>query len=60
MMVAFIIVTYTSDVLAWYDEADIPIAKRVGYSKWFNAAGAHMAKTKAETIKESRRARITG
>jgi hypothetical protein len=32
---------------AWYDETHIAIAKAAGYKKWYNAAGADMAKVKA-------------
>lgn len=31
---------------AWYDETHIAIAKAAGYQKWFNAAGADIAKVK--------------
>ena len=32
---------------AWFDETHIAVAKRAGYTKWFNACGADMAKLKA-------------
>jgi hypothetical protein len=33
--------------LAWHDETHMAIAKAAGYSKWYNAAGADIAKIKA-------------
>lgn len=35
---------------AWHDETHIAIAKAAGYEKWFNAAGADIAKIKAGDI----------
>lgn len=37
----------TDPSLAWYDETHLAIAKAAGYSKWYNAAGADIAKIKA-------------
>jgi hypothetical protein len=34
----------------WYDETHLAIAKAAGYSKWYNAAGADITKTKAGSI----------
>jgi hypothetical protein len=34
--------------LAWHDETHIAVAKRAGYTKWFNACGADMAKLKPD------------
>jgi hypothetical protein len=35
---------------AWYDETHLAIAKAAGYAKWYNAAGADMAKLKFGSI----------
>jgi len=35
---------------AWYDETHLAIAKAAGYYKWYNAAGADMAKLKAGRV----------
>ncbi len=35
---------------AWHDETHIAIAKAAGYHKWYNAAGADMAKVKAGNV----------
>ncbi len=37
---------------AWNDETHLAIAKAAGYAKWFNAAGADMAKVKAGAIEQ--------
>jgi hypothetical protein len=36
-----------SPAWAWHDETHLSIAKAAGYNKWYNAAGADMAKIKA-------------
>jgi hypothetical protein len=35
---------------AWHDETHLAIAKAAGYAKWYNAAGADMAKIRAGDI----------
>lgn len=35
---------------AWHDETHLAIAKAAGYAKWYNAAGADMAKEKARLV----------
>jgi hypothetical protein len=35
---------------AWYDETHVAIAKRAGYSKWFNAAAPDVAKLKLGAV----------
>jgi hypothetical protein len=35
---------------AWHDETHLAIAKAAGYTKWYNSAGADMAKIKAHDI----------
>jgi hypothetical protein len=42
-----ILIICPSHSWAWHDETHIAIAKRAGYTKWFNACGADMAKLKA-------------
>lgn len=37
---------------AWHDETHIAIARAAGYGKWFNAAGADIAKIKAGDIEK--------
>ena len=36
-----------SHAWAWHDETHLAIAKVAGYKKWYNAAGADIAKIKA-------------
>ncbi len=36
--------------MAWHDETHIAVAKAAGYVKWYNVAGADMAKIKAGAI----------
>ena len=38
------------DAWAWNDEIHIAIAKRAGYRKWYNAAGADLARLKAGPV----------
>ncbi|MDW7709133.1 MAG: hypothetical protein SCH98_01570 [Deferrisomatales bacterium] len=35
---------------AWYDETHLAVARAAGYAKWYNAAGADMAKVKAGNL----------
>ncbi|MGV8074889.1 MAG: hypothetical protein AB2L11_10090 [Syntrophobacteraceae bacterium] len=44
-------IPYTSS--AWNSETHLAVAKAAGYSKWYNAAGADMAKLKAGKVEES-------
>ena len=37
---------------AWHDETHLAIAKAAGYEKWYNAAGADMAKLKAGNVEK--------
>ena len=39
-------VAFVNQSHAWYDETHLAIAKVAGYQKWFNAAGADVAKIK--------------
>ena len=47
VLVVTILFLLPSHSWAWHDETHIAIAKRAGYTKWFNACGADMAKLKA-------------
>lgn len=42
----------SSNAWAWNDETHIAIAKAAGYKKWFNTAGADMAKIKAGDVEK--------
>jgi hypothetical protein len=46
------VISFTSNSYPWYDETHIVIAKASGYKKWYNAAGADMAKLKAGKIEK--------
>ena len=48
--VFFLIAISPGPSRAWHDETHIAIAKVAGYHKWYNAAGADMAKVKANDI----------
>ena len=47
LLAVFFLTISPGPVKAWNDETHIAIAKAAGYPKWFNAAGADMAKIKA-------------
>ena len=49
---AFLVISYTSHASAWFDETHLAIAKAAGHRKWFNAAGADMAKLKAGDVEK--------
>lgn len=38
---------------AWHDETHLAVAKSAGYSKWYNATGADMAKIKAGGVEQN-------
>ncbi|RNC68386.1 MAG: hypothetical protein ED859_10700 [Desulfuromonadales bacterium] len=40
----------TGSALAWHDETHLAVAKAAGYQKWYNAAGADIAKEKAGSV----------
>lgn len=44
------IVTNLSIAFGWHDETHLAVAKAAGYSKWYNAVGADITKTKAGSI----------
>ncbi len=44
------IVTNLSTAFGWHDETHLAVAKAAEYSKWYNAVGADITKTKAGSI----------
>lgn len=50
ILVLSFIIFIPSNSTAWHDETHIAIAKVAGYYKWYNAAGADIAKVKAGKI----------
>jgi len=43
----FFVISFADKLFPWNDETHIAIAKAAGYKRWYNAAGADMAKIKA-------------
>jgi len=43
----FIIISSFAPAFGWHDETHLAVAKAAGYSKWYNAVGADIAKMKA-------------
>lgn len=43
----FIIISSFALAFGWHDETHLAVAKAAGYSKWYNAVGPDIAKTKA-------------
>ena len=48
LLILFVINLNTAS--GWYDETHLAVAKVAGYSKWYNATGADITKTKAGSI----------
>ncbi|MGD0397467.1 MAG: hypothetical protein ABSC04_00990 [Syntrophobacteraceae bacterium] len=46
-LTVFLLLSFPNISLAWLDETHLAIAKAAGYQKWYNAAGADIAKVKA-------------
>jgi hypothetical protein len=46
ILLSFLILAFPALGWTWHDETHIAIAKAAGYEKWFNAAGADIAKIK--------------
>jgi hypothetical protein len=46
-LTVFLILNFPTLSHAWHDETHLAIAKAAGYQKWYNAAGADIAKIKA-------------
>jgi hypothetical protein len=53
VLIVSITTVCSSTSFAWHDETHIAVAKAAGYTKWYNATGADMAKIKAGRV-ESR------
>lgn len=53
ILVIFVIVVFHGSASGWHDETHLAIAKAAGYAKWYNAAGADMAKLKADRIEKN-------
>lgn len=47
LILALSLIAISTRGLAWHDETHLAIAKAAGYEKWYNAAGADIAKIKA-------------
>jgi hypothetical protein len=45
-LIIFLLLFLSDTARAWYDETHVMIAKSAGYSKWFNAAAADIARMK--------------
>lgn len=52
-IVAFVLATLPGVSAGWYDETHLAVAKAAGYYKWYNSAGADMAKLKAGNIESN-------
>jgi len=48
----FFVISFSGNSYPWHDETHIAIAKATGYKKWYNAAGADMAKLKAGDVEK--------
>ncbi|KPJ99058.1 MAG: hypothetical protein AMK71_10350 [Nitrospira bacterium SG8_35_4] len=48
--IAFLLLFHVHAAFGWHDETHLAVAQVSGYHKWFNAAGADMAKIKAGSI----------
>lgn len=42
-----------AQAFAWHDETHLSVAKAAGYTKWYNAAGADIAKIKSDRIERN-------
>jgi len=51
-LLSFLILAFPALGWTWHDETHIAIAKAAGYEKWFNAAGADIAKIKAGAVEK--------
>lgn len=47
---AVLLLLHAHAAFGWHDETHMAVAKAAGYHKWYNAAGADMAKIKAGSI----------
>lgn len=46
-LIVLVVITFPGLSHAWHDETHLAVAKVAGYQKWYNAAGADIAKIKA-------------
>ncbi len=53
ILVFSVIVAFHGSASGWHDETHLAVAKAAGYAKWYNAAGADMAKIKADRIEKN-------
>ncbi len=49
-LILFCLIIIVRPASGWYDETHLAVAKAAGYYKWYNAAGADIAKIKAGRI----------
>jgi len=52
LLAIFFVISFADNSYPWQDETHLAIAKAAGYSKWYNATGADMAKLKAGRVEE--------
>lgn len=52
ILLSFLILAFPTLGWTWHDETHLAIAKAAGYEKWFNAAGADIAKIKAGAVEK--------
>jgi hypothetical protein len=52
ILLSFLILAFPALGWTWHDETHLAIAKAAGYEKWFNAAGADIAKIKAGAVEK--------
>jgi len=50
LFVAFMLLFQVHAAFGWHDETHLAVARAAGYHKWYNAAGADMAKIKAGSV----------
>ncbi len=53
VIIFLLALSYASTVFGWHDETHLAVAKAAGYYKWYNAAGADIAKIKAGPIEKN-------
>lgn len=52
LLAIFFVISFSDNSYPWHDETHLAIAKSAGYSKWYNATGADMAKLKAGRVEK--------
>jgi len=52
IFIFLLLLEFPNTVSAWYDETHLAIARAAGYEKWYNAAGADIARIKAGRIED--------